>query len=92
MLRRVLGLAGAVTPIGDPPTVNSIGSGHHLGPQEPSQLPSDGHHGDAGDVLAALQLPEAAAQPQLRRPGAGQRLGADVLLALVEGAADEGRW
>jgi hypothetical protein len=90
VLRRVLGLVGTVTPIGDPPTVNSIGSGHHLSPQESGKLAGDGHHRDAGDMLAALQLPEAAAQPQLRRPRAGQGVGADVLLALVEGAADEG--
>jgi hypothetical protein len=83
-------LAGAVAPIGDRPMLNSIGSGHHLGPQEPGKLPSDGDHGHAGDVLAPLELPEAAAQAQLRRPGAGQGVGADPLLAFAEGAGDEG--
>ena len=90
LLRRVLGLAGAVAPIGDRRVVNSIGSGLQLGPQEPGKLPGDGDHGHAGDVLAALQLPEAAAQAQLGRPGAGQGVGRDVLLALAEGAGDEG--
>jgi hypothetical protein len=42
-------------------------------------------------VLAPLQLPEPAAQAQLGRPGAGQGVGADVVLALAEGAGDEGR-
>ena len=63
----------------------------HLGPQEPGKLPGDGDHGHAGDVLAAFQLPEAAAQAQLGRPGAGQGVGAHLLLALAEGAGDEGR-
>jgi hypothetical protein len=54
VLRRVLGLAGAVTPIGDPPRTGGIGSGLHLGPQEPGKFPGDGDHGHPGDVLAAL--------------------------------------
>jgi len=66
------------------------GSGLHLGPQESGKFPGDGDHRDAGGVLAALQLPEPAAQAQLRRPGAGQGVGADVLLALAQGAGDEG--
>jgi hypothetical protein len=41
-------------------------------------------------VLAALQLPEPAAQAQLRHLGAGQGVGADLLLAFAEGAGDEG--
>jgi hypothetical protein len=90
VLRRVLGLAGAVAPIGDRPTVNSIGSGVQLGPQEPGKLPGDGDHRHAGDVLAAFQLPEPTAQAQLGRPGAGQGVGVDVLLALAQGPGDEG--
>jgi hypothetical protein len=75
VLRRVLGLAGAVAPIGDRPTVHSIGSGVQLGPQEPGKLAGDGDHRHAGDVLAAFQLPEPAAQASLGRPGAGQGVG-----------------
>jgi hypothetical protein len=63
VLRRVLGLAGAVTPIGDPPTVNGIGSGLHLGPQEPGKLAGDGHHRHAGDVLAAFQYARPNTSP-----------------------------
>jgi hypothetical protein len=33
---------------------------------------------------------KAAAQAQLRRPGAGQRLSGDLLLAFAQGAGDEG--
>jgi len=91
VLRRVLGLAGTVTPIGDRPMVNSIGSSLQLGPQEPGKLPSHGDHRHAGDVLAAFQLPEPTAQAQLGRPGAGQGVGADVLLTLPQGPGDEGR-
>jgi hypothetical protein len=90
VLRRVLALAGAVAPIGDHPTVNSIGSGVHLGPQESGKLSGHSDHGHTLDVLAALQLPEPAAQPQLRRPRTREGVGADVLLAFAEGAGDEG--
>jgi hypothetical protein len=89
VLRRVLALAGAVAPIGDPPTTGGIGSGVHLGPQESGKLSGHGDHGHALDVLAPLQLPEPAAKPQLRRPRTRQCLGRD-LLALAEGAGDEG--
>jgi hypothetical protein len=53
-------------------------------------LPSDRNHGHTLAVLAVLQLPEPAAQPQLRRPGASQGVGTDLLLALAEGAGDHG--
>jgi hypothetical protein len=91
VLRRVLALAGRSRRSTTHPRLAAYRSGLHLGPQEPGKLPSDRNHGHTLDVLAVLQLPEPAAQPQLRRPGASQGVGADLLLALAEGAGDQGR-
>jgi len=90
VLRRVLGLAGAVAPIGDHPRVGGMRA----------QLCISAHRNPASSratattatpvmCLRCSSCRKAAAQAQLGRPGAGQGVGRDVLLALAQGAADE---
>jgi hypothetical protein len=65
-------------------------SGRHLGPQEPGELAGDGGDDHILGVLAGGQPTKAAAQPQLGRPGPGDHLGIQALLAPTQADPDRG--
>src|SRR6266511_343123 len=62
-------------------TVEWVGSGGHLRPQEPGELPGDRGRHDGLDVLAGCQDPEPGAQALLGCPRPGNNLGFKALLA-----------
>ena len=91
VLRRVLELAGAVTPISDRPRVGGMraqacSSAH----KNPASSRATATTATPVMCLRCSSCRKAAAQAQLGRPGAGQGVGRDVLLTLAQGAADEG--
>jgi hypothetical protein len=65
-------------------------SGRHLGPTEPGELPSDRGDDHVLGVLAGGQATKAPAQPQLGRPGPGDHLGIQALLAAAQVDPDRG--
>jgi hypothetical protein len=67
------------------------GSGGHLGPQEPGELPGDHGRHDGLDVLAGGQDPEPGAQALLGGPRPGGDLWWQALLAAGDLHADGGR-
>jgi hypothetical protein len=67
-----------------------ISSGGHLGPDEPGELAGDGGSDDLAVGLAGVQPAELAAQAQLRRPGPGNDVGFEALLAAAVACTDGG--
>ena len=70
--------------------VNGLGSGGHLGPQEPGELPRDGRGDDALGVLTSSQPAEAGGQALLRRPRPGNHCRVQALLAVGQFHTDRG--
>ena len=64
-----------------------VGSGHHLGPQEPGQFAGDRGGHDGFGVLAGGQGAEPSGQAQLRGPCAGDHLWVQPELAAGNRAA-----
>src|SRR5918912_2204038 len=75
---------------GDQVTVPWVGSGGHLGPQEPGELPGGRGRHDALDVLAGGQCAEPGAQALLGYPRPGGDLRWQALLTAGDLHADGG--
>ena len=69
-------------------TVSDLG--HHLGPEEPGELPGDGGSHHRAYVLVGCELAEPLGQADLRGPRAGHGLGRHTVLALTYAHPDVG--